>query len=131
MSEPYREREDYIPYRLNEDYSRYSAVGGQSNHLNDYSATGHSRLSNLEANNTQYVPKIIESGYIVGPPVAYTQQPSLPANFHAFSPSKPNLPILYENSPGINQSNLSPSNSRINMGPKIIVNSPLHRYPIT
>ena len=48
----------------------------------------HSRISNIEIGNTQFVPKIIESGYIVGPPVAYTQAPNLPPNFQAFSPAK-------------------------------------------
>jgi len=84
----------------------------------------------MDVNNTQYVPKIIESGYIVGPPVAYTQQPSLPANFQAFSPTKPNLPVIFENNGGINQTNISPSNSRLNIGPKIVINSPQNRYPI-
>ena len=33
------------------------------------------------------VPKYIESGYIVGPPIAYTNQPALPANYTPFSPT--------------------------------------------
>jgi hypothetical protein len=42
----------------------------------------------------QYVPKIIESGYIVGPPIAYTHQPGLPANFQPFTPTKQHDPTI-------------------------------------
>mgnify|MGYP000465835857 CR=1 FL=1 len=34
-----------------------------------------SKISTVEINNQQFIPKIIESGYIVGPPVAYSRDP--------------------------------------------------------
>jgi hypothetical protein len=71
----------------------------------------HSRMSNIELTNTQFVPKIIESGYIVGPPVAYTQAPNLPPNFQAFSPAKQG-PYEVGNSSS-----------------KIVFNQPTHIYP--
>jgi hypothetical protein len=71
----------------------------------------HSRISNIELNNTQFVPKIIESGYIVGPPIAYTQGPNLPPNFQAFSPAKSG-PIEYGNSSS-----------------KVVFNQSSHLYP--
>jgi hypothetical protein len=33
-----------------------------------------------------YSPQLIHSGYIVGEPVAYTDQPQLPKTYHTFSP---------------------------------------------
>jgi len=56
------------------------------------------------------VPKIIESGYIVGPPVAYTQQPYLPNNYVPYSPNKNNVLIEASNH---YQRNFSPVQSRV------------------
>ena len=85
----------------------------------EISTPQHSRISNLDMRNTQFIPKIIESGYIVGPPIAYTQQPYLPPNFASFSPNKP-IPITQNNIP----SQFSPSRSRAITPPKVVVNPP-------
>jgi hypothetical protein len=34
-----------------------------------------------------YSPKVIQSGFIVGEPVAYTDAPRLPSNYRSFSPT--------------------------------------------
>lgn len=81
----------------------------------------HSRLSNVELTNTQFVPKIIESGYIVGPPIAYTQAPNLPPNFQAFSPNKSSLPVLLDSS---QKHTLDYGNSNS----KLVINQPSHMY---
>ncbi len=70
--------------------------------------------------NTQFIPKIIESGYIVGPPIAYTQQPYLPPNFASFSPNKP-VPVTQVNNI---PNHFSPARSRAITPPKLIVSPP-------
>ena len=35
-----------------------------------------------------YSPKLIHSGYVVGEPVTYTEQPQLPLNYQSFSPKR-------------------------------------------
>lgn len=80
----------------------------------------------MEINNTQYVPRVVESGYIVGPPIAYSQSPYLPSNLPLFSPNKTNQPVLIETSNSYLR-DFSPKNSNIfnqNHGSKIILNSP-------
>jgi len=79
-----------------------------------------SRISNIEVSNTQYVPKIIESGYIVGPPIAYTQNPNLPNSFQPFSPVKNSMPIMFDQM-NRSQREVSPS--------KIIINQPQQVHP--
>lgn len=80
------------------DTANFAPSNSQVRNHQDSFTPQHSRLSNVELTNTQFVPKIIESGYIVGPPIAYTQAPSLPSNFQAFSPSKSSLPVLMDSS---------------------------------
>lgn len=79
----------------------------------------HSRISNIELPNTQFVPKIIESGYIVGPPIAYTQAPTLPPNFTAFSPAK--MAPLH-----LDSSTKQPFDGSSS---KLVINHPSHVYP--
>lgn len=76
--------------------------------------------------NTQFIPKIIESGYIVGPPIAYTQQPYLPPNFASFSPNKP-VPVTQVNNI---PNHFSPARSRAITPPKLIVSPPPPPPPI-
>jgi hypothetical protein len=89
----------------------------------------HSRVANLDLPATQFVPKIIESGYIVGPPVAYSQTPSLPYNFQAFSPAKASQPIDTANSSSklvfSHPSHLYPGSSEVKPAPPtIVIHSP-------
>lgn len=77
-----------------------------------------SRISNIEGSNTQYVPKIIESGYIVGPPIAYTQNPNLPNNFQPFSPVKNSMPIMFDHM-NRSQRDVSPSKVTFNVPPQV------------
>lgn len=77
--------------------------------------------SRVEIAGTQFVPKIIESGYIVGPPVAYTQAPNLPPNFQAFSPIKPTVPIILDS---------SVRNDFVGSTSKVTISQPSHLYPV-
>lgn len=89
MSELYREGQ---PYRFIDSSNSYNS--GSQVRVIEGGTPQHSRINTIEIGNTQYVPKIIESGYIVGPPVAYTQQPYLPNNYIPYSPNKNNTVIL-------------------------------------
>lgn len=109
----YNQRPPY--YYHPQDTQNFQPATSQLRHQQDVFTPTHSRLSNIELSNTQFVPKIIESGYIVGPPIAYTQAPSLPANFNAFSPSKHNLPLLIDS-------------SHPNSNSKLIINNPVPHY---
>lgn len=81
----------------------------------NYDLPTHSR-STLEVSNTQYVPKIVESGYIVGPPIAYTSNPSLPSQFAPFLPG----------SPGSSRIDRTPSPIRANTPSKLADPPPIH-----
>lgn len=81
-----------------------------SSHLDSFSQSN----SQLTPNHTQMIPKIVESGYVIGPPIAYTNQPTLPSNYPPFSP---NQVSYYEGE-------LAPEHSRINPSSRMIVRSP-------
>lgn len=51
-------------------------------------------------NSSHLQTRFKNSGYIVGPPVAYTQDPVLPPNYRPFSPERQpqNLPVIFNHS---------------------------------
>ena len=106
MSELYREGGQH--YRLIENPTNIGS--GSQVRVIELGIPQHSRISPIQIGNTQYVPKIIESGYIVGPPVAYTQQPYLPNTYVPYSPNKNNV-ILQTSSHY--PRNFSPVQSRV------------------
>lgn len=70
----------------------------------------------IEVGNTQYVPRIVESGYIVGPPIGYTNSPSLPSQYVPFGVG----------SPGSSRIDRTPSPIRSNTPSKLADHPPIH-----
>lgn len=69
-----------------------SSISGASQYLHPYSTfqgqgstTQEPRQENI-SQIVEYVPKLQQTGYIVGAPVAYTNSPTLPPNYKLNTP---------------------------------------------